>query len=201
MYVFCSVHECIIKPGFMIENKKWYAIYTRARWEKKVSDVLNRKGIANYCPLNKVMRQWSDRKKIVYEPLFTSYVFVNVSENDFLSIKKVSGVINMVYWLGKPAVIHDFEIETIKRFLNEFDNVKLQKTPINISDKVRILGGPLMAYEGQVLSVKSKTVRVALPSLGYMMYVEVDCVNVELIQSGQAIIRQTEDSYPMYAAK
>lgn len=185
----------------MIENKKWYAIYTRARWEKKVSDVLNRKGIANYCPLNKVMRQWSDRKKIVYEPLFTSYVFVNVSESDFLSIKKVSGVINMVYWLGKPAVIHDFEIEAIKRFLNEFDNVKLQKTPINISDKVRILGGPLMAYEGQVLSVKSKTVRVALPSLGYMMYVEVDSVNVELIQSGQAIIRQTEDSYPMYAAK
>jgi len=185
----------------MNENKKWYAIYTRSRWEKKVSEVLNRKGIINYCPLNKVKKQWSDRKKIVYEPLFTSYVFVNGSEEDFLSIRKVNGVINMVYWLGKPAIIHDYEIETIQRFLKEFENVQLQKTPINISDKVRILGGPLMAYEGQVLSVKNNTVKVILPSLGYMMYADVETTNVEIVHTDITSIRQKVPEYPMVATK
>jgi transcription antitermination factor NusG len=80
-----------LKPGFMIEEKKWYAVYTRARWEKKVSEYLTRKDIENYCPLNKVLRQWSDRKKIVHEPLFTSYVFVNVSEEQHAFLKQTSG--------------------------------------------------------------------------------------------------------------
>ncbi len=185
----------------MSENKKWYAVYTRARWEKKVSDVLTRKNISNYCPLNKVVRQWSDRKKIVHEPLFTSYVFVNTTEKELLTIKKTSGVINPVYWLGKPAVIQDYEIEAIMRFLEDHSNVKLQKTPINVTDKVRITGGPLMAYEGQVLTVKNKTVKVALPSLGYLMYAEVEIANVELLPQSQTIIRQSDMSYPMYAAK
>jgi hypothetical protein len=51
---------------------KWYAVYTRPRWEKKVAEILTDKKIENYCPLNKVVRQWSDRKKIVHEPLFTT---------------------------------------------------------------------------------------------------------------------------------
>lgn len=185
----------------MIENKKWYAVYTRARWEKKVSDILTRKSITNYCPLNKVMKQWSDRKKLVLEPLFTSYVFVHIAEQDFLSLRKTNGVINLVYWLGKPAVIQDFEIDTIKRFLNEYENVKLQKTSINASDRVRIIGGPLMAYEGQVLSVKSKTVRVALPSLGYLMCAEVETANVELISRNELIYQEADSRYPMYATK
>ena len=100
----------------MNENKKWYAVYTRPRWEKKVSDILTRRKIENYCPLNKVVRQWSDRKKVLHEPLFTSYVFVRISEPELNSLKQTVGVINLVYWLGKPAVIRDPEVEMIKRF-------------------------------------------------------------------------------------
>src|SRR4029077_16112 len=98
-------------------NKKWFAVYTRPRWEKKVAEILTRKKVENYCPLNKVLRQWSDRKKIVHEPLFTSYVFVRVSESEIMSLKRINGVTNLVYWLGKPAIIRDSEIETIKMFL------------------------------------------------------------------------------------
>ena len=38
----------------MNENKKWYAVYTRPRWEKKVAEILTRRKIENYCPINKV---------------------------------------------------------------------------------------------------------------------------------------------------
>jgi transcription antitermination factor NusG len=168
----------------MIESKNWYAVYTKPRWEKKVATLLTRDKIENYCPLNKVQRQWSDRKKIVLEPLFTSYVFVRVAETEHSLLKKTDGVINMVYWLGKPAVIRDNEIGMIKSFLEEYTNVKLEKTPININDRVRIVSGPLMDMEGQVMVLKNKSVKIILPSLGYMMHAEVESDNIKVIDSG-----------------
>jgi transcription antitermination factor NusG len=183
----------------MNENKKWYAVYTRPRWEKKVAEILTRRKIENYCPINKVVKQWSDRKKVIYEPLFTSYVFVRVPEFDITSLKQTQGVINLVYWLGKPAVIRDFEIEEIKKFLCEYINIKLEKAPININDKIRILGGPLMELEGEVLSVGNNTVKVALPSLGYMMFAEVETANVKVIS--HVIPAEINMNYPLYAAK
>src|SRR6266496_2745802 len=130
---------------------KWYAVYTRPRWEKKVAEILSEKKIENYCPLNKVVRQWSDRKKVVLEPLFTSYVFVRASEKEHLEIRKVDGIINFVYWLSKPAIIRNEEIDCIKNFLNEHNNVHLEKTPVGINDIVRVTKGALMEYEGNVI--------------------------------------------------
>jgi transcription antitermination factor NusG len=182
----------------MDENKKWFAVYTRPRWEKKVTEILTRRKVENYCPINKVVRQWSDRKKVIHEPLFTSYVFVRVSESDITSLKQSNGVINLVYWLGKPAVIRDSEIEAIRRFLSQHVNIKLEKKPVNVNDKVRVLSGPLMELEGQVLSVKNTAVKVALPSLGYLMFAEVETSNVEVISHLPAEINM---SYPLYAAR
>ena len=84
----------------MNEEKKWYVVYTRPRWEKKVSGILMSRGIEYYCPLNKVMKQWSDRKKIVLEPLFKGYVFIKIPESLKWEVKSVEGVLNYVYWLG-----------------------------------------------------------------------------------------------------
>jgi len=151
--------ETIVQP-------KWYAVYTRPRWEKKVAELMTDKKIENYCPLNKVVRQWSDRKKIVHEPLFTSYVFVRTMEKQLYEACKISGVINVVYWLSKPAVIRDEEIECIKNFLSDHKNVKLEKCSVNINDTVRVTKGPLMEYEGNVIAVKSTSVKISLPSLG-----------------------------------
>jgi len=181
-----------------MNEKKWFALYTRARWERKVSEILTRKKIENYCPINKVVRQWSDRKKIVYEPLFTSYVFVRISESDVTRLKQTPGVINFIYWLGKPAVIRDSEIDSIRSFLSEHVNIKLEKSPINANDKVRVLSGPLMELEGEVLSVKSRTVKVALPSLGYLMFAEVETENVRVISH---VVPAANMNYPLYAVR
>ncbi|HEY4874769.1 MAG TPA: UpxY family transcription antiterminator [Puia sp.] len=167
-----------------MSQKKWYAVYSRPRWEKKVAEILTKKKIETYCPVNKVYRQWSDRKKIVLEPLFTSYVFVNIDEAGQLPVRMTDGVINFVYWLNKPAVIQNEEINIIKKFLNEYENVQVQKVPLSVNDTVRITSGPFMEQHGQIIALKNKTVKVALPSLGYVMSAEVERVNVELMHSG-----------------
>ncbi len=159
----------------------WYAVYTKPRWEKKVADLLTRKKIVNYCPLNKVERQWSDRKKVVQEPLFKSYVFVQIPPNGHLPVRETEGVMNFVYWLGKPAVIRDQEIVVIRKFMNDYKNVQLEKAVVNLNEKVRVLNGPLMMMEGNVLEVKNRTVKVLLPSLGYALVAEVEKVNLEVI--------------------
>jgi len=165
----------------MNSNKQWYAVYTKPRWEKKVAELLTKKKIQNYCPLNKVRKQWADRKKIVLEPLFTSYVFVRASEMEHLQIKQTTGVINLLYWLGKPAVIKDAEIDIIQRFLNDHINVQVERTRVNVNDIVRVISGPLMEHEGQVIAVMNKSVKIILPSLGFIMVAEVEATNVELI--------------------
>jgi transcription antitermination factor NusG len=162
-------------------DSKWYAVYTRPRWEKKVAEILTHKNIENYCPLNRVVRQWSDRKKIILEPLFTSYVFVKTTPPQHSEIRKVSGIVNFVYWLSKPAIIQDEEIENIKYFLSDHVNVQLEKTSININDTAKIIKGPLLDYEGNIIAIKSKTVKIILPSLGYMMVAEVEKTNIKVI--------------------
>src|SRR6187551_2660447 len=111
-------------------SSKWYAIYTRPRWEKKVNNLLLEKGLESYCPLNKVRRKWSDRVKLVEEPLFKGYVFVKVSDDDRTSVRMTPGVINFVYWEGKPAIIKEREMKAIKRFLDEYENVEVE--PLNL---------------------------------------------------------------------
>jgi transcription antitermination factor NusG len=155
-------------------SRKWLAIYSRPRWEKKVNQLLLEKGFESYCPLNKVRRKWSDRMKIVEEPLFKSYVFVKVSDEDRTGVRMTPGVINFVYWEGKPAVIREKEINAIKRFLNEYENVEVQPMNLQVHQRVKITTGPLMDQEGEVLSVQRKAVKVAIDSLGYILVAYID---------------------------
>jgi transcription antitermination factor NusG len=169
----------------MSEEKKWFVVYTKSRYEKKVADLLTRKGIENYCPLNRVKKQWSDRKKIILAPLFTSYVFVRISASEQSIICRTDGILNFVYWLNKPAVIRNEEIDIIKQFLNDHSHARLEKVSINkinINDVVRVTAGPLMEQEGKVVSFKSKSVKILLPSLGYLMHVEIEMANVKIIR-------------------
>jgi transcription termination/antitermination protein NusG len=82
------------------ETNSWYAVYTKPRWEKKVASALERRQVESYCPLNQVTRQWSDRRKVVEEPLFSSYVFVRVPDSKKQLVRETEGIINFVYWLG-----------------------------------------------------------------------------------------------------
>ena len=159
----------------MVLTRKWLAIYTRPRWEKKVNQLLKEKGLESYCPLNKVRRKWSDRVKIVEEPLFKSYVFVKVSDDDRTAVRMTSGAINFVYWQGKPAVIKEKEISAIKRFLDEYENVEARSSAdLKVNQRVRVTDGSLMDQEGKVIDLRRKTARVSIDSLGYTLVAYID---------------------------
>ncbi len=163
----------------MNDNKNWYAVYTRPRWEKTVATLLLEKGIEFYCPLNKVQKQWSDRKKIVLEPLFKGYVFVSVAEKDKWDLKKINGILNYVYWLGKPAVIKDEEIDLIRKFLHEFNAVEVLHFNMGINDKVIIKQGVLMNYRGIIVEVSGNKARVKIDSMGLQLSAVFDRKNLE----------------------
>ena len=153
----------------MNNAKKWFAVYTKPRWEKKVFTLLQEKKITAYCPLNKVRKKWSDRYKIVHEPLFKSYVFVQVEENETANVRTVSGVVNFVYWNGKPAVIKEEEINTIRRFLNEYGHVEVEHIQFKPNQRVKIMSGVLMDEEGFVVRSNKNKVQVILQNLGFKL--------------------------------
>jgi transcription antitermination factor NusG len=157
-----------------VVSQKWLAIYTKPRWEKKVDQLLQEQGIDSYCPLNKVRRRWSDRVKLVEEPLFKSYVFVKTDDSLRTAIRMTPGVINFLYWNGRPAVIKEREIQAIRRFLDEYENVEVRPADIAVNQRVKILQGALMDLEGQVMDIRHKQVKVAIDSLGYVLVAYID---------------------------
>lgn len=158
----------------MTEQKHWYAVYTRPRWEKKVHARFAARGLESYCPLNKVLRQWSDRVKQVEEPLFKSYVFVRISPGEETRVRMVDGVLNFVYWQGKPARVRDTEIDDIRRFMNEYDQVWAEPLEFKPDSRVLIRSGVLMDKEAIVQRVLHQTVEVRIESLGYKLVAQIE---------------------------
>lgn len=164
-------------------QKHWYVLYTNGRWEKKVHQKLTEAGVESYCPLNKVLRKWSDRTKKVEEPLFRSYVFVRIMEAEKQTVLNTMGVVNFVYWLGKPAVVRDHEIDEIKRFMGEYENVEVQRLdgPIEPGTKLRVVSGLMMNQEAIALKVHNKTVEVLIESIGFKLVATIEKQKLERI--------------------
>lgn len=158
----------------MEPEKKWYALYTKPRWEKKIDSALIRKGIESWCPLQKIERQWSDRKKIIEDPLFKSYVFVRIDNTERSKVLMTDGVLNFVHYLRKPAVIKDEEVDLIKKYLAEKDaSISiLSEEGFKEQMQVTVNYGVFMGNEGTVLRGGKKKVYVKLESLGQVMVVE-----------------------------
>ena len=159
-------------------TKHWYAVYTKPRWEKKVFELMAQKGIEAYCPINRTRKKWSDRMKWVEEPLFKSYVFVRIGENDQTSVRMINGVVNFVYWLGKPAVIKNREIEVIRRFLNEYEDVRAEPLELKTDTRISIRKGVFMDKEAKIIKVLGNKVRVVIESIGYSLVATIDKSNV-----------------------
>ena len=161
-------------------TKKWFALYTKPGCEKKVANLLSRKNIENYCPLK---RHVNSKNKVLLEPLFSSYVFVQINDADMVSIRKTDCVLNFVYWLGRPAIIRGEEIEIIKRFMIEYSIVRMEKIPFDADGMARVIDGTPSEMRGSMVSVKNSSVKIVLPSLGYVMLAEVEKSVVEIIST------------------
>lgn len=151
----------------------WYALYTKPRWEKKVARELERRGIEAYCPTTVDVRQWSDRKKKVTSPLFKSYVFVRLSERERSIVFDVPGVVQYLFWLNKPAVIKDAEIETIKLWLQDESVQNIEVSHLSRGDSLTIANGSFRGKEAIITEVGNKRLRLILKNLGLVVNVRV----------------------------
>ncbi|MCF8320881.1 MAG: UpxY family transcription antiterminator [Flavobacterium sp.] len=146
----------------------WFAIYTRPKNEKKVVEGLEKLGIEVYCPMITQVKQWSDRKKKVEMPLINSYVFVNIEDKKRNIVFEVPGVVRYLFWLGKPAIIQEQEIDTLKASLKGiFSSVEVNG--IQPGDSLTISQGPFQGKEGVVAHVDKNKIRLVLKELGVLI--------------------------------
>ena len=151
---------------------KWYVVYTKPKWEKKVAERLNEIGIITYCPLIVKTSQWSDRKKTIHVPLFNSYVFVQVEEKDRNSVFEVAGTVRYLFWLGKPATVKDSEIETIQKWLSAPLDFEVSLDKWKKGDKIVLESGPFMSQSAIIQDVKQNHYVMILESLGCVLRVD-----------------------------
>ncbi len=164
-------------------KKRWYVLYTKSRQEKTVARKLDEIGIEVYCPFKRTKRKWSDRWKWVETPIFTSYCFVRVAEAERDRVFRVAGVVQYIYWLGKPAAIKDEEINQIKIWLNDFDHEAIDLKPIQAGDKILIESGALLDLRGEIVTRQGNKLLLKLESLGTILWVDANKNKLERISS------------------
>lgn len=164
-------------------NYCWYAVYTRPRSEKKADKWLNEDGIETYLPLKKTLKQWSDRKKMVEEPLIPSYLFVKISNKERVQVMNSPYVISFIRFNGQPAEIREKEIDLLRLMLNELPNdITLLSNDIKKGDKVEIIAGPLAGSKGEVIKQKGKHhFQLHIEPLGFAVQVQVQAALLQKI--------------------
>ena len=162
---------------------QWYALYTRSRQEKKVYQELINQNIEAYLPLETKIKQWSDRKKKVEEPMIRSYVFVKSSEKEYYDILNIIGAVRYICFEGKAAPIPEWQIDAMRKLLE-------YNLPHNFSDEhffkgeqIRIAEGPLKGFEGEVVnnSKGKQKVIIRISNIGYSMVIESPLVFVKKV--------------------
>jgi transcriptional antiterminator RfaH len=149
---------------------EWFALYTKSRNEKRVAENLAALGIEAYCPLVTTIKQWSDRKKKVESPLIPSYVFVKIEEANRKDVFQVAGVVQYVFWLGKPAKIKPQEIEALKIQLAT-PVVKVDIETWTPNAQIQINEGPFKNQMAVVDKVSTHKVTLIIKSLGIRLII------------------------------
>ncbi len=150
----------------------WYAIYTRPRHEKKVFESLTEKKIETFLPLITRVRQWKDRKKRVEMPLFSSYLFVHFDYKYRFDVLQTKGVVKIINFNGVPAIVPDWQIESLKKMLEHPEKIRLENY-IRPGEIVEVIEGPFKGMRGMIKKLKNET-RLVITIEGIMQSVSVD---------------------------
>jgi len=158
------------------ESLKWYALYTNPRAEKKVKMELDLNGFENYLPLQKTIRQWSDRKKMVEVPLFNSYIFVKINlEKSFQHILSINGIVKFIKFGNEIASIRDSQINNIKLILSNFEGIEVTGNhQIEPGQEVEVIAGYLKGSRGKVIEKKgTRYFSVEIEQIGVRLLISI----------------------------
>jgi len=163
-------------------DRKWYAIYTKPRWEKKLAERLEDKRIEHYMPLIKTLRLWSDRKKWVQEHLFKSYIFVHVNQDEYLSAIQTPGAVKYITFERKPVSIPPIQIEAIKIFVESGEDIIIDTPELKIGDRVQVIRGSLKGLEGTLVEFHQKhRVRVVIDAIQQSLHIKVPVSQLQVL--------------------
>ncbi|WP_443938135.1 UpxY family transcription antiterminator [Pedobacter sp. MW01-1-1] len=164
----------------MESTYKWYPVYTRSRAEKKAFEGLQNKQITAYLPLKKTLKQWSDRKKLIEEPLIKSYLFVYMSAKEHAEVLMTNGIARFVYFSGKIASIPEKQIEDLKLLLATEADLEIFEHDIKPGEKVLIKAGPFKGIIAELVSVQNKQrIILRLQDMGYSININTSVAFVE----------------------
>ena len=153
---------------------KWYAAYTKSRTEKKVFEELQQNGIEAYLPLQRKLKQWSDRRKWVEEPLLRCYIFVKIDMGDYYRVLNTRGVVRYITFEGKAVPIPENQIEVLRKIVATEADVEVTSDRFAPGDKVKVVGGPLLGLEGEMVDFRgSRRVMVRFDQLGQHLLVSI----------------------------
>jgi transcriptional antiterminator RfaH len=150
----------------------WFALYTNPRAEKRAYTELVRNGIEAYLPLQRTLKQWSDRKKWVEEPLFRSYIFVKINQASYFDVLNTPGIVRYITFEGKAVPVPPKQIEAIRYFLSEIGPLSEERgnSDLTPGSKVEIIRGPLHGLTGLVVDFQGhKKVRIEIEALGQFL--------------------------------
>lgn len=165
----------------MDTRKKWMVLYTKSRWEKKVSKSLQDKNFTSYCPLLKTNSKRVDRIKTVELPLFKSYIFVYGKETDLSEILQTTGILSYIKHCGKPAIIKETEIDSIKEIVKNYSNIEtFSISGLNVGDRAIIRSGPLFDLSGEISRINGKKIVMIINSLDCVVTVNIDKQDIAL---------------------
>ena len=143
----------------------WYVLYTKPRTERRVAERLKSLVITVFNPLITEIRQWSDRRKKVQVPLFKSYVFIKIEDSQRNQVFDIPGVVRYMYWLGKPALVRDSEIEVIKQWLEQDEVDEMEVQHLSEGDQITLRNGAFKNQEAIIKEVGKRRTRLILPHL------------------------------------
>lgn len=162
-------------------KKKWYAVYTKSRNEKKVAGLFAEAGIDFFLPLVRVLKQWSDRKKWVEEPLFRPYLFVHITQEEYFKVLSITGVVRYITFEGKAVEVPQNQIKAIKHYLNQDEDLTQSYEDLAIGDKIEIHKGSLQGLNGNLIEIKGKQkVKIEIESIGQSIYLTISKSYIKL---------------------
>lgn len=149
-----------------LETKSnWYALYTKPRHEFKSASKLDEIGIKYYLPTVTKIRQWSDRKKKIEEPLIKGYIFIYANEKERINALQIESMVRCVTFSGRAATIPDWQIENLKKMLNSKSDYIISDI-IKAGTKVKVTSGPFEGVIGVVNHTPNgKTISITIDLL------------------------------------
>jgi transcription antitermination factor NusG len=165
-------------------ESNWFAVYVAPKCEKKVSERLLEKKIEHYLPLRRSLKQWSDRRKWVEEPLVRGYVFVKIDIRQRLQVLETDGILQFVRFDRQDVAIPTWQIEAMRQFLESGINVEIDEH-LYPGEKVEIADGALKGLCGEIISFKGKkSFSIRLEYLGKTLIASVPMETVQRTMPG-----------------